>query len=447
MWLLCGLMLLFFAAWAGVRVWLEFKVQEFRKHRTPAELAQVREMLDKPVEIPLAWREIKPWDPALMELADRWIEEFETFYGTYGTFTINHPTSHLDPSEVMQDYYAKGAFSEQIQWEVDLLIDQAKPIMDVALAAAKLPSYDMNAIRPHHRTGQLTVPHTFGIQWVVQVLRIRALRLAERGEKEAALVDALEILPLAVRPDEVVTDMAHLVGIGIEIGTLKALLAIVDKCDNVQNLENALLEMAKFRPKLHAENFPPKEGVALMTTVGSLREYRRAGHQVDLESKAPLVYFRKQWYLLITSEVDRNYYKKSWRVPRFFYFIYHQWIDILGFQRPFLEIILMEDNPIYVNCTLLTSEALFDLTRLKIALRLRELSGAGNDDQPLSPEQLAHWSLSDLEDPFTDPLAPYLWSPERKAYYSVGPDNLDDKATIGGIWLEQPHYKGDVFWE
>jgi len=175
---------------------------------------------------------------------------------------------------------------------------------------------------------------------------------------------------------------------------------IIPLCDSPEDLKDALVKLNLLDPLIHLDCL---QSPNLNDAVGILRMYKKKGESVDLESRAPLAYFRRQAIrLCIKNNPDRSTGSLSLQERLALdeglisgFLLVDEWIHLLG--RQSFEGRYSEE----VN-----AKRGYDHLRLRIASRILELETGENTTH--HSELVPRFCETELVDPTTE--KPYILS-------------------------------------
>jgi hypothetical protein len=282
MWVLGGLTLLLMLAWGSIRGFLEYQLRQMRRGLTPAQLAQTRQFMDEPVEIPVAWRDVPPWTADFVDASNRWVEENEKFIDAIGPKGLNISIS------VLLDALEAGALTDADNQNIEKLVAASGPVLAAAEAASRLPSYDLDGVRD--RRAGFEVPFHTPTQFIMvrdhaQTLALKADWHHQRGESAEALDAALTILRMA-RRHPVSALISQMMSGVLQSVALSALQRQIADWTDPALAQRALEELNHLAPELRMEAFA-RDNLAILDAVAIMRDHKRHGYPVPMEGKRP----------------------------------------------------------------------------------------------------------------------------------------------------------------
>ncbi len=376
------------------------------KDMSPEEITAMERFFNEPLEIPKAWQEVEPYPEELieaaMDLRNRWepMDEFPQWFNSW-----NGPVDKLQ----------QGRALTPEEWEeIGRIVEFYQDFLPVVAKFVNLPRYELQAFSGEDAADNLflVVPDFVMIQRVTKLLCLQANHQAHRGEWEPAFESSLTALRLTER-HPASSLIVHLIAVGCQGIAARCVGSLAAQCDEAAILRSALEEMNHLDLLINLDNL---EQALLLDHIAGLRECKRRGHDVDLSSGKPGGYFFRQ-HLQIAQNVHCT--SPDVRLPAKVASV------ALRVGEKMLYKIALPDT-LRAHTLERTAKAKFDLARLVLVCRIAQLESgtAPQNTSQLVPEYFP----VDLRDPFSETA--YVWDASSELFYSIGPNERDDKNRI-----------------
>ena len=405
------------------------------------------ERLHKPGDFPASWLEVRPLSPSMIAAMDSFNAAWDA--GTSATADVDPvPERDMKEIETLTELLAKGdAMSSGELERLEQLVGDDLHLIDALTALAARPEYDAEI---------WDVPiaaFDAGCNWrlltATRLAVARARILARDGRTSAGVELAASLLPLAQRhPAGHLHGQAFAMLLGATI--IDGIAAVATRCDNPAMLRAALNAMDRVDARANA---PLPNDLENHSFFAEIRALKRQGYSVNFDKNGPLVQAFEEmlesierypeWMLerLDPDDPDYELYRmKASEKKRSRTFGLRKYAGpYYGLFRDYFVLEMLSD------CSRLpplhkAAAARFHLARLAVAERLAQLDGqpAPAAAADLVPRYLPTEPL----DPFTS--APFVRSP-KGGFHSVGPDGVDDAATILFDSSKGTTSTGDIF--
>ena len=374
----------------------------------PEQLANREKFFNEEITIPAEWCIAEPYPADLTQLANNYHQAHKENMVGFDSF-LNQPA----PNKINIDEQIKHVVMERTLDELTLklsepyfenretTINELKKIVDH-------PSYEMGVFTPPPsyttrvaETCDLTFIFTLN-KWLLLNAKIN---LQQGHESEA--VESFRLGLQLIRRHEVEPYIIHLISIAVLEMSATQIGRFCDEVNDVAALYRLLDIMANdFKDNFLAWNSYTPEFVGI---VGDLRLQLRQGLLDDIPQKGRRIdFYRKTLYY------GPNEYSKLKPLQKKRIYIYENemFSDWESLNASFL-------------IRLKNQQSKYDLARLRILNRIRELEGK----PPITKVgQLDSKKLNLKNDPFN--TIPLSYSDTLKDFYSIGPDAIDDKGKL-----------------
>jgi len=223
--------------------------------------------------------------------------------------------------------------------------------------------------------------------------------------------------------------ITHLIAFQCENTASRCAARLAAACDRPRALRVFLEEMNRLNSGI---NLDALKDPLMVEWVGMLRGFARRGYEVDLSSEKPLRYLFRQ-VVRISMEEGGGEEAEQW----------DRLLSVPIASRVVEELLVRMAIPNFEEARAreLDAKAGYDLTRLAVASRIEKLETGRRpvDVSALVPKYIPE----PLSDPFAD--GPYRRDPERKTFYSIGPDGTDSSAKISYDPTNGTVSAGDIF--
>jgi hypothetical protein len=384
----------------------------------PADYAEMVRFFDEPYDFPAEWAEVKLYTPEF-QAAIRLFQEEAAKIG--GGLAGAVPSRTSDQRPYQEDYQAilqRGAELTPAEWAAaELNIRETTGYLTAWSTLSQHHDYEMEAI-PIQAPSPTPWPDYLNfleLQRTTRFLCLRSHLLARNAAWAEAFSSALSPLRIVQRhPASILS--AHLVGIACERIADRSIARLAIQCPERASIEEALHEMNRLDSRLHRDNL---EEAWKTDVIGSLRVYKRRDNvEFDLNpGRAGIYYFRK----------SLEVYKRHVGLPQPLGIVVPTtfWARFMGAEE-WAYYTLSHSNPMEPQFRFKVTKTEFDLARLLLANRLRELDGEAKTSE--LTDLIPKWLPSSPNDPFAD--KPYLWDAAHGTFYGIGPDQRDDGNSI-----------------
>lgn len=405
-----------------------FRRYQLRANLPPGFAALVDDALTREVEIPPKWKEPKHYSPELIartkELLDVWQRDQKL----------------VDPLLIRSPRDRIGAWKRMCrkdEWTTVVKITSAtRDLIDHTTAVVRMPGYDIGV----YTSPQISLVsfEEYGRPLSFEyLLCLTSLLAAHERQWDAAAAHAVDGLRLNRFDDLSLPWSDALEGIH---EALTCVSTLATSCTERAPLNHILAEardLNRWNPHASLSEF------YLASLTARTNAWQTAGYSLTCPEKATLAFRLKldiietpkylSWALLrvrpgsLEHTRIEDQLQKCWKAPS----LYVRFRQFLLPEEFFLEHEIGYVHVIDDECSL---KAEYDLTVLKLACRIRELSGdtqTSGTVPVLVPRYLPEMPI----DPFSS--KPYLWHEVEKCFYSIGADRRDDHMA------QRSRYNGD----
>ncbi len=422
---------------------------------TPEMKAQYTSWLNDPVDVSEALK-IRPPSDETVAAACAFAEAFEVARGA--------DNEVFDLALKYKDFARSGWHGEESPVEMGQLeekITKYAPALAAFEALVRRPDYVIDSNRPcgePDANGMAPRPNFLIIQTAVKLLGIRSRVEASKGDFDSALRTS-ELMVRATRTNRHSWMITNLIGIAVLAIASNNWHAIVEVCDDAPRIRQSLNAITEQSGGIYF--FPPEIPIVALDTVGQLVSFRLGGMNIEMENKSTselhaiklLIYAEAiEAHRLPTLKVGSPEYQQA-RAHTREYKRAEFWIDPKrgGWKARLIPRTLLEYNraklysiaiPNFLEATTREASALakLDLARIEAAKRVYKLESvqAAPSIEALVPEYLPEA----LVDRFDESGGGYGWEP---VVYSIGPDRIDNKATVQYDPTNGTISRGDIF--
>ena len=447
--LLAAILIVLVVIPSALRKWM-------RENRTPAQLAFIDQMYEPP-DFPATWAHPEPVSEslaaAMKRFTDAYVDQNDASAANPGIAGWDGPYSWPVLAEKMA---AGQSLSDDEREALSTQMEHWRRVIDTLVALAAQPDYDAE-VWDISTAAAVTGAH-LRIRVAVSRALVEARFLHSEGRTTEGLALATSLLPLAQHHRAgTASDQSFTFGSTMWIHPVIA--DIVAGCDDANALRAVLDAMNRVDARTNA---PLPDDLIALHYLGNLRAQKRDGFPVDID-------FRKPVATLMDTYFDAFERYPKWKLDRIQpdhpqHAEYVRKVESAkqeGFEPPhrmlvtwtgpygntFREMMLSLEAPDTtstadwgITVVHKAAAAHFHLARLAVAERLAQLEG-----QP-APEAAAdlvpRYLPTEPLDPFTS--APFVRSP-KGGFHSVGPDRVDDAATILFDSSKGTTSTGDIF--
>lgn len=407
-----SIFLLVIACW-GITTYIRNTFIKPRLIEMESEL-YVERFFDEPVTIPKEWQVVKPFPEDLLALCAKFKLEWGPLLQNFKAEGYNELLTRIQNGDPIVDKEWSG---------IESYLDKTDKLASDFAAILNHPDYEMEAFEDSY-TSQWQDMLIFQRCADWHLLQSEVLRKHDRwGEAFAAA-----LVPLKSAERHVASPLVlHLIAMAVESKSCRQIDGLARQCASPDVLRSILTELNGSRSLVYTQSL---DDPYFTDIVAGLRSGIRAGLPVEFRDDAPKVYyFRQQTRIMRKLQAEKND---------------GSWSDLALFSRTSVELLLAIALPNFLEADnrQKAAESKYELCRLSIAARIRELEGRPVDSiADLAPELIPEEPL----DPFSG--EPFLQAPPNVYFYSVGPNEIDEGTEIEYDSTNGTVSSGDIFFD